>query len=143
MGSPGLVLLAVLAYGGVHSFLASLWAKGRAHRWFGALADRTYRLLYNIFAVVSFLPVLALVGLLPDRTLYTIPVPWVVVSSVGQLIAIAALILGLLHTDVWSFLGFRQLVQPERAGEPARLVLRGCTAGCATRFTRLGWCSSG
>ncbi len=125
MGSPGLVLLAVLAYGGVHSFLASLWAKGRARRWFGALADRTYRLLYNIFAVVSFLPVLVLVGSLPDRTLYSIPYPWILATSVGQLAAVAALLLGLLHTDVWSFLGFRQLVQPEIAGETARLVLKG------------------
>jgi protein-S-isoprenylcysteine O-methyltransferase Ste14 len=125
MGSPGLVLLAVLAYGGVHSFLASLWAKGRARRWFGALADRTYRLLYNIFAVVSFLPVLVLVGLLPDRTLYSIPFPWILATSVGQLAAVAALLLGLLQTDVWSFLGFRQLVQPEIAGETARLVLKG------------------
>jgi protein-S-isoprenylcysteine O-methyltransferase Ste14 len=125
MGSPGLVLLAVLAYGGVHSFLASLWAKGRARRWFGALADRTYRLLYNIFAVVSFLPVLVLVGSLPDRTLYSIPFPWILATSVGQLAAVAALLLGLLHTDVWSFLGFRQLVQPEIASETARLVLKG------------------
>jgi methanethiol S-methyltransferase len=125
MGSFWLVLLAVLAYGGVHSFLASLWVKRGARRWFGALADRAYRLLYNVIAVVSFLPVLALVGLLPDRTLYTIPLPWVLITSVGQLAAIAVLVLGLLQTDVWSFLGFRQLVQPETAGEPARLVLKG------------------
>ncbi len=58
MASPWLVLLAVLVYGLVHSFLASLWTKARARRWFGAVADRTYRLFYNVFAVVSFLPVL-------------------------------------------------------------------------------------
>jgi methanethiol S-methyltransferase len=125
MGSFWIVLLAVLVYGGVHSFLASLWAKARARRWFGKLADRAYRLLYNVIAVVSFLPVLALAGLLPDRTLYSIPFPWILATSAGQLAAIAALLLGLLQTDVWSFLGFRQLVQPETAGEPARLVLKG------------------
>ena len=123
MESPWLVLLAVLAYGGVHSFLASLWAKGRARRWFGALADRTYRLLYNIFAVVSFLPVLALVGLLPDQALYTIPFPWALITSLGQITAVAVLLLGLFQTDVWSFLGFRQLLQP--VDQPARLVLKG------------------
>ena len=123
MESPWLVLLAVLAYGGVHSFLASLWAKGRARRWFGALADRTYRLLYNLFAVVSFLPVLALVGLLPDQALYTIPFPWALITSLGQITAVAVLLLGLFQTDVWSFLGFRQLLQP--VDQPARLVLKG------------------
>lgn len=125
IASPWLVLLAVLAYGVVHSFLASLWAKGRARSWFGALADRTYRLLYNIFAVVSFLPVLALVGLLPDQPLYTIPFPWALITSLGQITAVAALLLGLFQTDVWSFLGFRQLLQPATGDQPARLVLKG------------------
>ena len=125
IAGPWVVLLAVLVYGAVHSFLASLWAKGRARCWFGALADRTYRLLYNIFAVLSFLPVLALAGLLPDRTLYTIPIPWALITSLGQLTAVAVLLMGLLQTDVWSFLGFRQLLQPATSDQPARLVLRG------------------
>lgn len=125
MESFWLVLLAVLAYGGVHSLLASLWVKARARRWFGVLADRTYRLVYNAIAVISFLPVLALVGLLPDHTLYSISFPWVLVTSAGQLAAVAALMLGLWQTGVWSFLGFRQLVQPVAAGEPARLVMKG------------------
>lgn len=125
MAGPWLVLLAVLVYGVVHSFLASLWAKARARRWFGSLADRTYRLLYNIFALVSFLPVLALVGLLPDQTLYTIPFPWALLTSLGQVTAVAVLLLGLFQTDVWSFLGLRQLVQPAAADQPARLVIKG------------------
>ncbi len=125
MASPWLVLLSVLVYGLVHSFLASLWAKVRARRWFGALADRTYRLLYNVFAVVSFLPVLALVGLLPDQSLYTIPFPWVLITSLGQITAVAALALGLFQTDAWSFLGFRQLVQPTALDQPATLVIKG------------------
>ena len=125
MGSPWLILLAILVWGGVHSFLASLWAKGRARRWFGALANRTYRLLYNILAVLSFLPVLALVGMLPDGVLYTIPFPWALITSLGQLAALAALLLGLFQTDVWSFLGFRQLLQPATTDQPASLVLKG------------------
>lgn len=125
MPSPWLVLLSVLVYGLVHSFLASLWAKARARRWFGALADRTYRLLYNIFAVVSFLPVLALVSLLPDQPLYTIPFPWVLITSLGQITAVAALILGVFQTDAWSFLGFRQLVRPDAVDQPATLVIKG------------------
>ncbi len=122
---PWLVLLAVLVYGVVHSFLASLWAKRGARHRFGTLADRTYRLLYNVFAVVSFLPVLALVGLLPDQPLYTIPFPWVLITSLAQITAMAALMLGLFQTDVWTFLGVRQLVQPVAGDQPAVLVSKG------------------
>jgi methanethiol S-methyltransferase len=122
---PWLVLLAVLVYGVVHSFLASLWVKRGARHRFGTLADRTYRLLYNVFAVVSFLPVLALVGLLPDQPLYTIPFPWVLITSLAQITAIAALMLGLFQTDVWTFLGVRQLVQPVAGDQPAVLVSKG------------------
>jgi protein-S-isoprenylcysteine O-methyltransferase Ste14 len=125
ISSAWLVLLAVLVYGAVHSFLASLWAKARAHRWFGGLADRTYRLLYNIFAVVSFLPVLALAGVLPGRALYTIPDPWVLITSLGQLAAVAVLFLGVYQTDMWTFLGFRQLVQTREDDQSPRLVLKG------------------
>jgi protein-S-isoprenylcysteine O-methyltransferase Ste14 len=35
------------------------------------------------------------------------------------------LLLGLLQTDVWSFLGFRQLLRPDSDDQPARLVLTG------------------
>jgi protein-S-isoprenylcysteine O-methyltransferase Ste14 len=41
------------------------------------------------------------------------------------LAAVAALFAGLIQTDAWSFLGFRQLVQPANANQPARLVLKG------------------
>lgn len=122
--SPILVLVAVLIYGAVHSLLASLWAKRGARRWFGTLADRSYRLIYNLFAVVSFLPVLALVAALPDRQIYTIPFPWAILAVSGQIIAIIALLVGLLQTGVWTFLGLRQLVGSVDGDKPA-LVARG------------------
>jgi len=68
---------------------------------------------------------LALVGLLPDQPLYTIPFPWVLITSLGQITAVAALVLGLFQTDAWSFLGFRQLVQPTAVDKPATLVIKG------------------
>ncbi len=123
----GIVFLAVLVYGAVHSALASLAAKARARRWFGNLGERTYRLLYNLFAVLSLLPVLALTGLLPDRLLYSIPFPWVGITLVGQLLAVLALVVGLLQTGPASFFGIRQLLTPEQDRESAapRLVVTG------------------
>lgn len=122
--SPWLILLSVLIYGIVHSVLASLRAKAITSRWFGALAGRGYRLMYNVLAVVTFLPVLALLALLPDRRLYVVPSPWIYLNLVGQGLALVALAIGLLQTGVWTFLGFRQLFEPA-AEEEARLVVGG------------------
>lgn len=119
-----IILLAVLLYGLVHSLLASHSAKALARRLFGPGADRIYRLGYNIFAVFSLLPVFGLVGLLPDRTLYRIPAPWVYLTTLLQGLAVLLLVLGLLQTGVWSFLGVRQLLGPPER-EAAELVVSG------------------
>lgn len=108
--SPLLVFFSVLMYGVVHSLLASFWAKGRIRRWMGTSLDRWYRLAYNLFATVSLLPVLALPALLTDKRLYSIPSPWVYLTVIGQFLAVLALVIGLLQTGVWSFLGLRQLI---------------------------------
>jgi methanethiol S-methyltransferase len=42
----------------------------------GAEAKRFYRLVFSILAVVTFLPVLALLVLLPDERIYAIPFPF-------------------------------------------------------------------
>lgn len=118
-----LIFLAVLAYGLVHSFLASLWFKERLNAWLGDAASRWYRLVYNLFAVISLLPVLVLPAVLPDRRLYVIPSPWIYLSIAGQLLAVVALAVGLFQTGVWSFLGLRQLVGGE--DRPSQMVVKG------------------
>jgi hypothetical protein len=55
------LVLSVFLWGSVHSLLASLKAKELFQGWFGTEITRFYRLVYNAFAVLSFLPVLALV----------------------------------------------------------------------------------
>jgi protein-S-isoprenylcysteine O-methyltransferase Ste14 len=122
--SPWLVLLAVLLYGTLHSFLASLSAKARLRQWLGVQTDRWYRLAYNLLAVATLLPVLALVAFLPDQRLYAVPWPWAALFIFGQLVALALLAVGLVQTGAWSFLGLRQLVEsPE--GTPPVLVVQG------------------
>ena len=54
--APWLVILAVMVYGLVHSWLASLGFKARTHRWLGSFSERVYRLAYNIFAGLTLLP---------------------------------------------------------------------------------------
>jgi protein-S-isoprenylcysteine O-methyltransferase Ste14 len=119
-----LILLAVLVYGAVHSLLASLWAKAHARRLFGSLAERLYRLGYNVFAVLTLLPVLALPLVLPDEPLYSIPFPVTLLSLFIQALAGGVVLVGLLQTGLGSFLGLRQLAASPTEREP-RLVVRG------------------
>lgn len=106
--SPWIILVSVGLYGFVHSLLATHQAKAFVRSWFGDQGSRGYRLFYNFFAILSFMPVLGLVGALPDQPLYTIPFPWVIVTLALQGLAVVALILGVIQTDAWHFLGIRQ-----------------------------------
>ncbi len=122
--SPWIIFVAVMVYGVLHSLLATHPAKDLARRWLGEASGRVYRLAYNIFAAVSLLPVLALVALLPDRRLYTLPSPWSFLALTMQGVAVLALLVGLWQTGAWSFLGLEQLVRPTGGDEP-QLVIRG------------------
>lgn len=108
-----MILLAVGLYGLVHSLLASLGVKARARRAFGPASDRYYRLAFNLFGFLSLLPVLALAALLPDRILYNIPFPWNLPLFALQGLALLGLAVGLLQTGALSFLGLRQLFEPQ------------------------------
>jgi protein-S-isoprenylcysteine O-methyltransferase Ste14 len=102
------IILASAIWGAVHSVLASLGAKAAARQALGDGVMRWYRLLYNAFSLITFLPLLALAALLPDRLLYTIPAPWIYLSLAFQAVAAVALVVALLQTDLWSFLGLSQ-----------------------------------
>jgi protein-S-isoprenylcysteine O-methyltransferase Ste14 len=106
--------LAVLIWGVVHSLTASLEAKNWIHRVLGDGGMRYYRLAYNLFSVISFLPILWLMAALPDRVLYQIPSPWIYLSLAGQLAAVVVLVVGVLQTGALSFVGLRQLIEGEQ-----------------------------
>jgi protein-S-isoprenylcysteine O-methyltransferase Ste14 len=112
------LVLSVLFWGLFHSLLASLKVKELVQRWLGERARHFYRLGYNIFACVSFLPVLAIAALNPDQRLYLIPLPWSGLMVLGEFLAAAALVIGFRQTDAWEFLGLRQADAPveERQG---------------------------
>jgi methanethiol S-methyltransferase len=118
------ILAAIAAYGGLHSWLASLQAKALARRGLGSAADRVYRLAYNFVAVISLLPVLILPVILADQTLYTIPVPWSLLTLLAQGLAALALLVGVLQTGLWSFIGLEQLLEAP-ASQSSTLVVGG------------------
>jgi protein-S-isoprenylcysteine O-methyltransferase Ste14 len=84
--------------------------------------ERFYRLAYNVFAVVSFLPVLVVMFLVPDRTLYLVPLPWSLFMVGGELLAVAALFSSFRQTDIWDFIGLRQLGESDK---PSKLTTSG------------------
>jgi len=118
-----LVLVAPAAYTALHSLLASLPAKRSARRLFGPSADRLYRLTYNMVGAVTLLPLLAFAAWQPGQLLYRVPPPFVWFFLGGQAAAIAVIGFGLLQTDVWHFLGIRQLA--EQTGSPTELTTSG------------------
>lgn len=112
------LLLAIALWGCLHSLLAAHSVKERLQARWGTLS-RFYRLFYNMFAVVTFLPVLVLAAILPDRMLYTLSSPWVFLALLGQGAALVMLLVGLLQTNIWEFLGLQM------PGDPPRLVQHG------------------
>lgn len=98
-----------IAYATLHSALASrsikMWARTR----FGPNADSWYRLVFNFVGLVTLLPLGWLLHVLPDRVLYVLPSPWRYVALAAQMATLLAFAFGLRATDVWFFLGLRQL----------------------------------
>jgi protein-S-isoprenylcysteine O-methyltransferase Ste14 len=111
------LILAILIWGIVHSITASLGFKESLRRALGNGFMKYYRLLYNVFSVVSFVPILYLMVVLPNKDLYQIPSPWNYLMLAGQ--GLSALLLGVavLQTDTLSFVGLRQLFEAEKPGK--------------------------
>lgn len=111
-----LTLVAVALWGILHSLLAAPRVKERLRKAVGPSADRAYRLAYNTVAVLTLLPVLAVPARLPGVMLYRIPAPWVLLTTAVQILALIAIAATLLQTGASSFLGIRQLIDPQGAG---------------------------
>ncbi len=104
------IILALALWGVVHSWLASLEAKAAFRRRFDQQASSAYRFLYNVFSVVTFVPILLLVGVLPDRILYLVRPPAEYVMLLGQLMAAIGLLAAIRQTDALGLLGLKQLM---------------------------------
>jgi protein-S-isoprenylcysteine O-methyltransferase Ste14 len=111
------ILLAMLLWGFVHSLTASLTLKEKAAQTFGSGFMRLYRLLFNGFSLLTFLPIMGLVAALPYRILYIVPAPWTYLMFGGQALSILLLALAFLQTDWLHFIGVRQLFQEDTQGE--------------------------
>ncbi len=116
------LVVSIAAWGVVHSWLASTGFRAAMRGALGPRFARLYRLLYNAFAVVSFVPILLLAGLNPGPLLYAVRAPWLYLMLAGQAAAVLCLAVALLQTDAAGFIGLRQLLQGET---PPKLVTSG------------------
>jgi len=116
------LILSIIVWGIVHSVTASLGFKESLRRTFGAGFMRFYRLLYNVFSAVSFVPILYLSAVLPTQNLYRVTSPLNYLMLAGQGLSVLLLLIAVLQTDTLSFVGLRQLVEEEK---PGKLVTKG------------------
>jgi len=108
-----ILIVAFAAWGIVHSLLASFALKDFFRKTLGDDFLRVYRLGYNLFSVLSLLPILWLMWILPNHTIYLIPAPWKYLMLAGQGVAAFLLLYGVLQTDTLSFVGLRQFVESD------------------------------
>lgn len=116
------ILLSLLLWGLIHSVLASHAFKATLTRALGQTLMRGYRFFYNVFSLLTFLPILYLVATLPNVPLYSVPAPISYAMILGQGLAALLLVVGVLQTDTLSFVGLRQFFEEEK---PSPLVTRG------------------
>ena len=118
------LVLSIFLWGFVHSLTASLQFKALIRRFYGPVSDRYYRLGYNVFSILSLLIVLIIAVFTPDRLLYVIPFPWIVLSILVEILAVSVILIGLWQTEPLEFLGIRQMM-PVRRREASKLVTNG------------------
>lgn len=117
------ILLSMALYGVIHSLLASCTVKRFSARVFGKIIIKYYRLFFSIIAVITFLPILALVVVLPDENIYRIPFPWVILTLTIQILSICGLFYGIYQTGFWNFLGVERLLYKNT--KPRPMVISG------------------
>ncbi len=119
------LVFSVLLWGLIHSLTASYQFKAFVRRKMEAtVVDRFYRLAYNLVAMATFLGVLFIAALTPDRTLYIIPFPWVALIVTVEFLALVTLVVALGQTDASYFFGIRQLMDQKKKN-PSKLVKEG------------------
>jgi methanethiol S-methyltransferase len=122
------IFITLMAFGLIHSLLASHTAKAMAQRLLGRnIATATFRLLFNVAALITIVPALYLVFYLPDRELYRFPEPLNSIAWGVKIVAVLGLMYAVYQMDAWFFLGLRQLGEPSSidSTSTAQLVTSG------------------
>jgi protein-S-isoprenylcysteine O-methyltransferase Ste14 len=104
------ILIAGMVYGAIHSLMASVQLKQIAVQRFGEPGRSFYRLSFVALSIITVLPYLALILLLPDVRIYTIPKPWIYLTVFLQLLSLVGLLFSFKGTNLLSFVGLDPLI---------------------------------
>lgn len=80
------VALYLVGFAALHSLLASLPAKKMARRHFGSMVDPWYPVLFSSIAIITILPLVALLILSPSPVLYVVSKPLIWFFFLAQLL---------------------------------------------------------
>ncbi|HRQ37899.1 MAG TPA: methyltransferase [Chloroflexota bacterium] len=102
--------LLFISWAVLHSLAAAVGLKRLFRGWVGETAYAGwYRLLYNLFALISFLPLYLLIPvLLPQTVVWSWARPYLYLAYLCQIVGLVGLAYSLWLTDVWEFVGIRQ-----------------------------------
>lgn len=104
-----LIVLTMIVFAAVHSFMAGADVKAALQRRFG---ERTvlgfYRLVFNIIAVITFAPAFYIAATQPDRVLWQLESVVGVVALSIQVIGFIGLVVSLVAIDLGQFSGISQ-----------------------------------
>jgi protein-S-isoprenylcysteine O-methyltransferase Ste14 len=109
MFGPASIFFLTLGYGALHSVLASLPAKAAALRRFGPIADRVYRIVYNLIAIGTFFPVVVLLVKNMGPVLIALDWPLWLLALAVQGALLVLMVASYLQSAPQSFLGLQQL----------------------------------
>jgi protein-S-isoprenylcysteine O-methyltransferase Ste14 len=119
------IIFAVAFWGFFHSFNSTFGVKEFFRRVLGDGFMKFYRLAFNVFAVLTFLPIPVLLILLPSNLIYRVRSPFNLMMIAGQVFFAACLLTAIFQFGILYFLGLRQLA--EAPGE-RKLVTSGSYA---------------
>lgn len=103
------VLLALTAFAVIHSLTAAPASKRAARALLGERAYHgLYRLLYNVFSAITFLPVLAVIAARPGDVVWRADGIAAALLTLVQIASLIGAIVAGLQVDVWRFAGLRQ-----------------------------------
>jgi protein-S-isoprenylcysteine O-methyltransferase Ste14 len=111
------LIFSIALWGVIHSIMASFRFKAFLRRVLGNRIYKYYRLLYNVFSVFSFVPILYLMIVIPDEGLYQIPAPWRYLMFMGQGLSVMMLFISVMQTGVFAFVGLQQIFNGETNGD--------------------------
>ena len=116
---PIVVFVAMGTWGVLHSWLAAFSTKRLARRIFGKALDRYYRLIFISIALLTLMPILAMVAFMPSRLLWVIPTPWRYLTLGVQFLAMVGILMTIFQTDLLAFAGIKQLSDPQAESKNA------------------------